>query len=237
MRDRAWWWRGWLAEAAGVLVPAACAGCGADAAEVRLRHGVCRTCRPHLEPLPVEADGRSLGFTVQAALEYRGVVAAVLGAVKERGRTDALAALAPALAASVDLALALARLPPGPGVLLVPVPSSPKAVRRRGFRPVDDLLRRAGHPVSRSSRLVLARSVRDQAGLSSSERAANLHGALRARGPFEGRPVLLVDDVVTTGATLVEAARAVTAAGGEVVAAACLAHTPRRHTGGTTTHR
>jgi predicted amidophosphoribosyltransferase len=235
MRDRAWWWRGWLAEAAGVLVPAACAGCGADAAEVRLRQGVCRTCRPHLEPHVVEAHGRGLGFDIQAALEYQGVVAGVLGAVKERGRTDALAALAPALAASV--ALALARLPPGPGVLLVPVPSSPQAVRRRGFRPVDELLRRAGHPVSRSSRLVLARSVRDQAGLSSSERAANLHGALRARGPFEGRPVLLVDDVVTTGATLAEAARAVTAAGGEVVGAACLAHTPRRHTGGSTTHR
>ncbi|MCS5722073.1 phosphoribosyltransferase family protein [Herbiconiux sp. CPCC 203407] len=235
MRDRAGWWRGWLAEAAGVLVPTGCAGCGADAEEARLRYGVCASCRPHLEPAPLEAEGRGLGFPVLAALEYQGVVAGVLGAVKERGRTDALAALAPALAASVGLALT--GLPSRPGLLLVAVPSSPRAVRRRGFRPVDELLRRAGHPVSRSSRLVLARSVRDQAGLSSSERGTNLHGALRANGPFEGRPVLLVDDVVTTGATLAEAARAVRAAGSEVVAAACLAHTPRRHTGGPATHR
>jgi predicted amidophosphoribosyltransferase len=235
MRGGTGWWNGWLAEAAGVLVPTVCAGCGADAAEVALRHGVCAGCRGHLVPHTTEVGGRRLGFAVFAALEYQGVVAGVLGAVKERGRTDALAALAPALAASVATALVERHLTER--LLFVTVPSAPSAVRRRGFRPVDELLRRAGHPASRTAGLGVARSVRDQAGLSASDRAANLHGAFRARGPLRGRGVLLVDDVVTTGATLTEAARAVRAAGAEVVSAACLAHTPRRHTGGSATHR
>jgi predicted amidophosphoribosyltransferase len=51
---------------------------------------------------------------------------------------------------------------------------------------------------------------------------------MAARRPLAGRRVLLVDDVVTTGATLAEAARAVRAAGGSVVGAATLASTPLR---------
>jgi predicted amidophosphoribosyltransferase len=75
------------------------------------------------------------------------------------------------------------------------------------------------------------RRVADQAGLTATARSANLTGALRARLDLRGVRVIVVDDVVTTGATLTEAARALRAAGAEVPAAAVIAAT-ERHTGG-----
>jgi predicted amidophosphoribosyltransferase len=75
------------------------------------------------------------------------------------------------------------------------------------------------------------RRVADQAGLTAADRTANLTGALQARLDLHGVQVIVVDDVVTTGATLAEAARALRAAGAEVPAAAVIAAT-ERHTGG-----
>jgi predicted amidophosphoribosyltransferase len=90
-------------------------------------------------------------------------------------------------------------------------------------------LRSQGVPARAARLLVPARALADQSGLSVAERAANLHGALRGTGPVTG-PVVVVDDVVTTGATLVEAARALLAAGHPVVGAAVVAATSRRST-------
>ena len=71
--------------------------------------------------------------------------------------------------------------------------------------------------------------VRDSAGLTTAARAANLDAAMRARPPRrDGRAAVVVDDIVTTGATLREAARALRAAGWTVVGAAVVAATPRR---------
>jgi predicted amidophosphoribosyltransferase len=80
--------------------------------------------------------------------------------------------------------------------------------------------------------LTHARQVRDSAGLSARERMTNLDGALVVRSAsvrtLEQRPVVLTDDLLTTGATLAEASRAVRAAGGRVLAAAAVAATERR---------
>jgi predicted amidophosphoribosyltransferase len=70
--------------------------------------------------------------------------------------------------------------------------------------------------------------VLDQAGLDAGERRANLQGALRSRRRLDGVDVVVVDDVVTTGATLAEAARALTAAGARIRGASVVAATPRR---------
>ncbi|MER7836654.1 ComF family protein [Streptomyces sp. NPDC096040] len=113
----------------------------------------------------------------------------------------------------------------GGPVLLVPVPSAPWAVRARGHDPVRRIalaaateLRRTGAAARVAPVLRQRRAVADQSGLNSRQRLANIDGALEvstggARLLAGGR-VVLVDDLVTTGATLAEAARAVREATG-----------------------
>ena len=116
-------------------------------------------------------------------------------------------------------------------VLLVPVPSARRAVRARGHDPARRIalaaareLRRTGTPARVVAALRQRRAVADQAGLKSRQRVENLGGALvvapGAARLLTGGAVVLVDDLMTTGASLAEAARAVRAAS-EVVPDAC----------------
>lgn len=128
-------------------------------------------------------------------------------------------------------------------VVLVPVPSSPAVVRRRGHDPVRRMvaaaaadLRRRGHDAVAEPLLQQRRRVADQAGLDAGGRAANLAGRLgpaprvQRRLARAGRPVLLVlcDDVITTGATVREGQRALRATGIRVAAIATVAATRKR---------
>lgn len=152
----------------------------------------------------------------------------ILG-LKEQGRTDVAALLAPALAAALSTVLnsagASATGLTGP-VELVTVPSSRTAIRRRGFDPVALLVRRAALPTTHPL-LRRVRPTEQQKRLDRLERSTNLVGSLRAREVLLGRRLILLDDVVTTGATLREAVRALEEGGAEVVGVATLAWTPR----------
>ncbi|MET8183678.1 ComF family protein [Streptomyces sp. NPDC005336] len=122
----------------------------------------------------------------------------------------------------------------GKPLLLVPVPSARRAVGARGHDPARRIalaaagvLRGGGRPVRVPAVLRQLRRVTDQSGLGARQRRANVSGAL---GVVPGGdrllaagPVVLVDDLMTTGASLAEAARAVTAAGGRVAGAAVVA--------------
>ncbi|ATL83335.1 ComF family protein [Streptomyces malaysiensis subsp. malaysiensis] len=137
-------------------------------------------------------------------------------------------------------AICEARPGAGPGarprgcLLLVPVPSARRAVGARGHDPARRIalaaagvLRGGGRPVRVPAVLRQRRRVTDQSGLDARQRRANVTGALGAV-PGSARllaagPVVLVDDLMTTGASLAEAARAVTAAGGLVIGAAVVA--------------
>ena len=87
------------------------------------------------------------------------------------------------------------------------------------------LCRKAGIELARV--LVHDRATVSQKTLGADDRASNLFESMRARRPLHGRKFVLIDDVVTTGATFFEAARALREAGGEVVGGAALAFTPR----------
>jgi predicted amidophosphoribosyltransferase len=122
---------------------------------------------------------------------------------------------------------------------LVPVPSRPPVVRARGHDPLLRVTRVAArrlrrHGVdARVSRLLVSRSpVADQSTLGAQERAANLAGSMACRratlGELPGRGVVVVDDVLTTGATAREAQRALEQAGLEVLGIATVAATQKR---------
>jgi ComF family protein len=202
-----------LLDALALLLPVACAGCG------RPDRGLCGTCRADLEP---EVSSRLLapGLRVWSGLEYEGVVREVLLGLKRDRRVALARGLAPALAAAVVTAC-----PDPSDIRVVAVPGTRAAFRRRGFDPVRVLLARADLGSWRV--FAPARPHRAQKLLGVGEREANLRGAFRVRRPVAGHRILLVDDVVTSGATLREAARALREAGAEVVAAAVVASTPR----------
>lgn len=223
--------RGRLAAASrdawATVLPTECSGCGV------VDRALCAECRRALVPSvhPVVRDDA----VIWAALTYEGAARHAIAAYKDGGRTDAAAALAGPLRAAIVAALAAvpagrrgrgaARYDAGPGIQLVTIPSSRRAWRVRGYHPVDALLHRAGlHPFPA---LAQRTEALDQVGLGRAARAANKSNSLVARRPLDGMLVILVDDIVTTGATLLEARRAVSAAGGAVVGLATLAETRR----------
>lgn len=202
-----------FADAFALLFPVDCAGCGEP--DVAL----CDACRGVLAPA-VTCDRLASGFPVWSGLPFEGVPARVIRALKQDGRTG----LARPLSMPLRAALAAATTSVGGVDAIVAVPTSRAAYRRRGFRVVELVARRAG---VRTERVLLpARRVADQRGLGIEARRANVTGSMRARD-MTARRVLVVDDVVTTGATLDEAARALRAAGAEVVGGVCVARTPR----------
>ena len=233
------WTTAWAGLGA-LLVPTHCPGCGA--ADV----AVCPACRALLAgpgvPVPVVAGCRprpwpsDLDGTTVAA--YTGPVRRLVHAWKDAGRHDLTAVIAGALVP--QLTAAARALAPTP-LTVVPVPSATANVRRRGGDLLAEAARQAVRVVGERpgpAPLPLLPALRqrphvaDQRGLGARERARNVRGALVCRaGPasFAGspgaRPVVLVDDIVTTGASSAEAARALRAAGADVLTVITVAST------------
>ncbi|GAA2454333.1 ComF family protein [Streptomyces macrosporus] len=223
--------RGWWRELVDLVLPADCAGCGLP------RAGLCARCRGLLDGAEARRVRPAVAGppVVYASLTYADEARAVLLAHKERGALWLAAPLGSVLAGAVRAVADAAGTVADDGpLLLVPVPSARRAVAARGHDPVRRTalaaageLRRAGRPARVLPVVRQRRSVADQAGLTATRRSANLAGALgvpagAGRLLAEG-PVVVVDDLVTTGASLAEAARALTGAGGRVVGAAVVA--------------
>lgn len=208
-----------------LLFPTSCVGCGRDTTLVCADCASVLCAAPRMRlPSPCPPGLPS----PYAVTDYTGVARALLLAYKERDAVALARPLAAAVASALDHALADRAKSPA---VIVPVPSTRAALRRRGFDPVLRLARAA-----RRGRVVPAlahvRDVDDSAGLSAVARRRNLNGAFvvspAMRSQVRGQTVVIVDDVVTTGSTLAEAARALRSAGATVEAAAVVAATVRR---------
>lgn len=221
-----------LADLLDLVFPVGCAGCG------RPGPAWCRPCAGLLDrptahrPTPSPAGLPPLWV----AGRYEDEVRAALLAYKERGRRDLAGPLGVALAGAVGRACAAGR--GGGRLVVIPVPSRRSVARARGGDHVRRLARHAAAALSADGRRVTVVPVlrvrgrpRDSAGLSAAARSTNLAGSLTVTSGTAacmGQTVVVVDDLVTTGATLVEAARALRDAKIEVTAAAAVAATPRR---------
>jgi len=207
-----------VVDALAVILPVTCSGCGvADRA-------VCGTCAAAFAGTPIHRR-TALGTPILSGTTYEDRVAHVLKAFKDGGRTDAAGVLGAALLRAVQHGFE--EYPSEMPVVLVPVPSSREAYRQRGFRPLQTIAARAGLPIVPA--LTVSRRVADQSRLSSGARARNIAGAYRVTRELSGRRCVLIDDVVTTGASLDEAERAVVAAGAGAHLAVTLASTSRRY--------
>jgi predicted amidophosphoribosyltransferase len=208
-----------------LILPMECGGCGAPstrwcdacAAELSVAAEQPHVVNPRIDPqVPVFALGRYAGARRQAIL-----------ALKEHGRGDLVAPLARALAVGVHRLLmwGMVEAP----LAIVPAPTRRSAARRRGGDPVTRLARAAvaGHPdVTVVQALRMKALARDSVGLGSSARERNIAGRVLLRGPgprAEVSEVLVVDDIVTTGATARESVRTLRAAGVRVAAVLAIA--------------
>ena len=228
----------WLWAAVDALLPAACAGCGAAA-----EHPLCDRCAARLRPIAADACPRCQLHRagVGACAELGSLDAATAAAWFEPPLSDwihafkypprGLRGLGPGPGAVVaELADRAAQRTPGPAPdLVVPVPQHARRLRARGFNPAlavaRAVARQVGAPVAAAA-LSRVRDTPSQTGLDLAGRRRNVSGAFRARRRVP--PVVwIADDVITTGATLREAARALCDAGAEAVVAVCAARTPR----------
>ncbi|WP_077086030.1 ComF family protein [Mycobacterium rhizamassiliense] len=205
-----------------LVLPLQCGGCGAPATrwcdacagELIVAPDEPHLISPRVDPqVPVFALGRYAGARRRA----------ILG-VKEHGRGDLVAPLACALATGVHRLLVWGMV--DAPLTIVPAPTRRLAARRRGGDPVTRIATAAvaGHPeIGVVPALRMRALARDSVGLGTAARERNLAGRVVLRGRPPRTDVLVVDDIVTTGATARESARVLTAAGLRVTAVLALA--------------
>lgn len=209
-----------------LVLPRECGGCGAPAtnwceacaADLAVRSDQPHLVSPRLDPgVPVFSLGR-----------YAGARRRTVVAVKEHGRSDLIAPLAAALRTGLRHLFEWGIL--DTPLILVPAPTRRTAARRRGGDPVTRMASAAtaGQPGIRVVDALRMRGwARDSVGLSSAARQRNVANRVTLRGPGPAGwvgDVVLVDDIVTTGATACESVRTLQTSRARVLAVFAVAN-------------
>ncbi|MXP20579.1 ComF family protein [Gordonia sp. HNM0687] len=210
-----------------LMIPTHCGGCELPGI------GWCPRCTAALADSPVRLEPRvEVGAGAWALGRYRGPHRSALIAVKEHGRRDLVGALGDALASGLLTLADWGEIPDHHTLTLIPAPTRASSARRRGGDPVTAIARataaRLGPRVQVADLLVTASRAADSAGLDARGRVANLTGAVRVRRRMRNRPcpdgtLVLVDDILTTGATAAESSRVLAAHGLHVAAVVVIA--------------
>lgn len=223
--------RGWLE----AVLPGSCLLCGTDSRDALL----CPACASDLPALPVAqcpqcaeptTHGERCGACLKTAPHFERTVAAfrydfpvdrIIHALKYTHQLAVAGWLADRLAAC---------LPKG-DELIVALPLHVERLRERGFNQSVEIARTLGKRLGRlvdCTSLQRTRATPPQADLPLKERQRNVRGAFECATDFSGKPILLIDDVMTTGSTVNEAARVLKLHGASrvtvVVAARALKH-------------
>ena len=189
-----------------LIFPSRCAICDSSG------KNLCDPCREliWIEPKEFNLSGLAV-FTVT---NYKEETSKLLVALKEKGQSALVSELA------IMLEPILKKIPSSEStVFLVPAPSRPANFANRGFTPTLLLAQAISNRNPRLkvlNALNFSRDVKDQVGLSANERIANLAMSMRLNQQVSGKVCYLLDDVVTTGATALEATRVLRIGGATV---------------------
>ena len=207
-----------ITELFDLLIPTRCAVCDRSGSEL------CEECKAVL--VGVGYSSRIDDLEIWFLSEYSEELSKLLAAFKEKGQAS--------LAKAIANAMAKAQIKPkfDGQTFLIPVPSSTQNYRKRGYQPA---LLIANHLAAKDRNLQVRNSlyfekrVVDQASLDAKQRRINVQGAMRSERIIEGVSCLIVDDVITTGATALEAARSLRDSGAKVLGVWALARAGSGH--------
>lgn len=198
-----------------LLLPRRCAGCRRPGAVL------CTSCQQQLRAAPIQIHRPMLtDVPVYSLGSYSEVRRNVILAMKEYNNRAVRPYVGAVMSAGLRHVVARGDFPDE--MTLVPAPTRAKSAALRGGDPVLDVCRHTGVEFRNCVRI--SRGAADQSGLGAQERWENMRRSVEIHSQVPRGPIVLIDDVMTTGSTLQATADALRGAGAEIVGGLVFAH-------------